>query len=65
MEKEIATQKCKGFLIYAVTMMIVKLLGRITVIIQLGNIQQGAQKVGKATVFFRFPSKLNQTFCWT
>jgi hypothetical protein len=29
-------------------------------IIQLGNIQQGAQKVGKATVFFRFPSKSNQ-----
>ena len=29
-------------------------------IIQLGDIQQGAQKVGKATVFFRFPSKLNQ-----
>ena len=28
-------------------------------IIQLGDIQQGAQKVGKATVFFRFPSKAN------
>ena len=29
-------------------------------IIQLGDILQGAQKVGKATVFFRFPSKAKQ-----
>jgi hypothetical protein len=43
--------------IFAVTMMTVKLLGRLTVIIHLGNIQQCTQKVGKATVFFRFPSK--------
>ena len=60
MEK--ATQKCYGILIYAVTMMTVRLLGRLTVIIHLGNIQQGAQKVGKANVFFRFPSKLNFIF---
>ena len=59
MEKEMATQKWYCCLIYAVTMMTVKLWLRTTVIIHLGNIQQGAQKVGKATVFFRFPSKLN------
>ena len=46
-----ATQKSCCFLIYEVTMMTVTLLGRLTVIIHLWNIQQGAQKVGKATVF--------------
>ena len=30
----------------------------------LGDIQQGAQKVGKATVFFRFPSKANFIIYW-
>ena len=28
------------------------------------DIQQGAQKVGKATVFFRFPSKASYIICW-
>ena len=64
MEKATATQKwCCHLIIYAVPMMTVRLWLRITVIIQLGNIQQGAQKVGKATVFFRFPSKANFIVC--
>ena len=64
MERELATQKWCCHLIYVWTMMTVRLWLRTTVIIHLGNIQQGAQKVGKATIFFRFSSKLNLSFCW-
>ena len=66
MEKEMAApQKWYCRLIYLVTMMTVRLWLRITVIIHLGDIQQGAQKVGKATVFSRFPSKASFIVCWT
>ena len=46
MEKEMATQRWYCHLIYAVTVMTVRSWLRTTVIIQLGDIQEGAQKVG-------------------
>ena len=49
---EMATQKWYCRLIYAVTMMTVKLWLRTTVIIQLGNIQQGAHKVWEKRPYF-------------